>query len=152
MPDYSAMPFEELAQLDSGTVLLSKEYGMFKGLILRGPCSLCAYIGVPMWHNLAGRDYDSLPDIADVHGGFTYAAPIIGIDVPKDYWWFGWDYAHWNDETFARYAPLTAGIYAKLPFSAPGPSSTKWTVPEVEAHLDSALASLCDYIVKGDTE
>lgn len=66
-------------------------------LIMRGPASFCAYLGVPTAHPLAGFDYDSLP--LDCHGGLTFAAKGNGKNHPDDWYWYGWDYAHAGDRT-----------------------------------------------------
>lgn len=64
-------------------------------IILRGPGSLCAYVGVSVDHPLAGWDYDDLP--VSAHGGLTYS----GINVHGDgsTYWYGWDYNHSGDKS-----------------------------------------------------
>ena len=89
MKPYEEMSFEELAALERGTVVYQCDYGILKGAIMRNP-SLCAYIGVPKWHKLAGEHYSgNMDEIVDVHGGLTFSgeSEIFG----NDYWWFGWE-------------------------------------------------------------
>lgn len=62
-------------------------------IILRGPGSLCAYIGISVDHPLAGWEYDDLPITA--HGGLTYSG--TGVHGDGSTYWYGWDYAHSGD-------------------------------------------------------
>ena len=59
----------------------------------------CGYVGIPKEHKYYGSD--RLDSIIDVHGGITYSsldrADGYPIDEPNDYYWIGWDYAHWRD-------------------------------------------------------
>ena len=55
-----------------------------------------AYIGVTKDSLLYNVEYDDLGFI-DVHGGLTYSEEGDGKYLPKDYYWFGWDYAHAGD-------------------------------------------------------
>jgi len=67
-------------------------------LILRGPSSVCAYIGVPKSHPLAGFEYDGVP--LDCHGGLTFSCE--GGETgpwPAGWWWYGWDYGHAGDRS-----------------------------------------------------
>lgn len=65
-------------------------------VILRGPCSVCAYVGIPATHPLAGMNYDQVP--LNVHGGLTFSdkGDFLGL---AGWWFYGWDYAHCGDFT-----------------------------------------------------
>ena len=72
-------------------------------LVLRGPGALCAYLGLPSDHPLAGKDYEEVDDKLDVHGGLTFsgeASKIINDPSFWQYYLFGWDYAHAGDYSF----------------------------------------------------
>lgn len=67
------------------------------------------YVAVPQNHPLWGKDYDDeeLWNI-DVHGGLTYSdswrdqfpnAELLDGEVPKGYWIFGFDTAHYGDNS-----------------------------------------------------
>ncbi len=89
-------------------------------IVMRGPASLCAYIGVPSNHPLAGFDYDDIP--LDCHGGFTFAREGDEEYHPKGYYWYGWDYAHSGD----------ACVYSfNTPGLTPNQDDKQWTVQEV---------------------
>jgi hypothetical protein len=62
-------------------------------IVLRGPVALCAYLGVPEGHPLAGNDYDDLS--LDVHGWLTYAGTFKEF---PGWYFYGWDYAHVGDK------------------------------------------------------
>ena len=98
MSDYTKYTFEQLAELKSGTKLHDEFDESIRFIILRGPASLTAYIGIADDHPLADFDYDSIP--IDCHGGFTYSRKGIGNSLPVGYWWYGWDYAHAGDACF----------------------------------------------------
>lgn len=84
-------------------------------LIVRGPSSLCGYVGVPEGHPwFEVHPWFDLE--VDVHGGLTYAdhcdkdAPeesgICHIPAPGEpdrVWWLGFDTAHHMDLTFYSY-------------------------------------------------
>lgn len=103
-------------------------------LILRGPFSLCAYIGVPKEHPLYGVDYEKVP--VDCHGGLTFSEEGGSTDkipsLKSGYWWFGWDYAHSLDKTFM---PLDLSDYSIEWLH-------KWTPREVYLEMGPALKSL----------
>lgn len=97
--DTRAMNFYDLEKFEIGTILAtvnSKEW--IEGLIVRGPVSLCAYIGFPVWHPLSKLDYDNIP--LNVHGGLTFCGKGDGKIYPLNKFWIGWDYAHWGDTAF----------------------------------------------------
>ena len=92
------MTFEELAKLESGTILKDWYEDGVRYLIMRGPSALCAYFGVPLDHPLAGHDYDDLP--VECHCGLTFAGEGDGEMRPDGVYWYGWDYAHSGDKSF----------------------------------------------------
>jgi hypothetical protein len=53
------------------------------------------YVAIPPTHPLYEIHYDNV-DI-DIHGGLTYSQHGSGIYVPKDWWVFGFDTSHYND-------------------------------------------------------
>jgi len=91
------MTWEQIKEEKSGTILRDVFDEGVRFIVMRGPASLCAYVGIPLAHPLAGRSYDDLPVRA--HGGLTFASE--GRDTwPKDFYWYGWDYAHAGDYSF----------------------------------------------------
>lgn len=87
--------FEQCAKDPVGTVYEDGHENGVRFIIVRGPHSLCAYIGVPPDHPLAGRDYDDIP--LEVHGGLTFGALGDGEHYPAGTFWYGWDYGHSQD-------------------------------------------------------
>ena len=94
-------------------------------LIMRGPAHLCAYLGVPINHPLAGYNYDEIP--LRVHGGLTFADKGDGKNRPTGYWWYGWDYGHAGDATTYE-IELYGKTFGKM-----------WTIAEVEEEVHWAL-------------
>ncbi len=79
-----------------GTIFYDEQSEGIRLLVLRGPASVNAYLGVPEQHPLAAiDDYNGLP--LNVHGGLTYARRGEGM-FPTGWMWWGWDYAHSGDE------------------------------------------------------
>ena len=80
----------------AGTILrdhIDPDSGL-RMLVMRGPFSFCAYVGVPADHTLAG-----LPDLEfECHFGITFSQ-WGREDTPweKGWYWWGWDYAHYLD-------------------------------------------------------
>ena len=96
--------FEELAKDEVGTIYYREHDEGLEFLILHGPSSLCAYVGVPKNHPLAGHSYDHLP--VRCHGGLTYGR--YGGEkslMPDNKFWYGWDYAHSGDRDFRDRGP-----------------------------------------------
>lgn len=81
-----------------GTIYRDWMDAPFRCIIMRGPSCLCAYIGVPLNHVLAGKDPESM-DI-ECHGGMNFADNGDGRLRPTGWYWFGWDYAHYGDYFF----------------------------------------------------
>ena len=69
---------------------------------------LCGYVGVPCehpWYRIVysqcvneGTD-DTPESLIDVHGGLTFSSMGDRDLFPADYWWFGFDCAHFMDKT-----------------------------------------------------
>lgn len=81
-------------------------------MVLRGPMSECGYIGIEKGHELYGTEYDdddynAVPRSihSAVNGGLTFSGVIDDKNLrpgPKkfkaaNYWWFGWDYSHYEN-------------------------------------------------------
>lgn len=97
-------------------------------LIMRGPFHLCAYLGVPEAHPLAGFDYNDLP--MHVHGGLTFCGEGKN-GWPEGWYWYGWDYGHSGDYcTYYDEPPLASKSSWR--------NGKKWTVPEVIAEAKDA--------------
>lgn len=93
-----------------GTVYHSGTLHGIKYLVLRGPVSVNAYLGIPKDHPLAGKHYDEID--LHVHGRLTFGDfGEDGTDWPPGYYWIGWDYAHANDKCFydLNYPSWTSG-------------------------------------------
>jgi hypothetical protein len=88
---------------------------------MRGPVSLCAYMGIPKSHPLAGFSYKDIP--LRVHGGLTFSSEGTG-NYPSDYYWYGWDYAHCDDYSF---------------YNDKGINGRKWLIPDVERETKEAV-------------
>ena len=97
-------------------------------LVVQGPHSVNAYVGIPTTHPLANHSYDDIP--VDVHGGFTYSQEGDGY-FPVGYWWYGWDYAHAGDESTSD-DPQTAEIMRCV-------SGHLWTADEVVSEVYGML-------------
>jgi len=94
------MNWQEIKEKPSGTILHDEFDEGIRFIVMRGPCSLCAYVGVPIDHPLAGFNYEDLQVRA--HGGLTFAGGGKGDGKyrPKDFYWYGWDYGHSGDKAF----------------------------------------------------
>jgi len=92
----SAVTFDEAKALPIGTVFVDRFDEGVRFIIMRGPCSLCAYIGVPSDHPLAGHPYDNVR--IDCHGGLTFSDKFT--DKFPGWYFYGWDYGHCGDKPF----------------------------------------------------
>ena len=91
------LSWEEIKAIKVGTILHNELDDGVRFIIMRGPSSLCAYVGVPISHPLAGQEYDSLP--ISCHGGLTFSRKGEQ-QWPEGFWWYGWDYSHCDDYLF----------------------------------------------------
>ena len=124
--------FEELSKDPVGTIYHDEFADGSRFVILRGPVSLCAYLGVPKSHPLAGFPYDDLGELVGCHGGLTFSG--TGIVGPGEVWyWYGWDYAHYLDRSFSG---------TSLPLDMEGVH--EWTVKDV---LDNAWNARSSFTV-----
>lgn len=122
--------FDELAKDKTGTIYHDEMRDGIKFIVLRGPCSLCAYAGIPLAHPLAGFHYDDLP--INAHGDLTFSDAGDGKLRPKGFWWYGWDYGHCDDCAF---------YYLEYPIFQSRANGKKWTVKEV---VDDSWEALRD--------
>ena len=99
------LTWEEIKAEKIGKIFYDKFDEGIRFIVMRGPCSLCAYIGIPMDHPLAGFGYDDIP--IRCHGGLTFSNSGDGAMRPKGFWWYGWDYGHCEDWAFYFEEPLT---------------------------------------------
>lgn len=111
-----------------GRIVFDKFEDGVRFIVMRGPASWCAYVGVPNDHPLAGFWYDELASI-DAHGGLTFAGYGDKKSWPNGYYWYGWDYAHLGDKS----------VYGhKYPVGR-DPNDQDWTVDEVVKDSRSAI-------------
>ena len=112
--------WEELVAMKSGTILHDEFDEGIRFIVMRGPDSLCAYVGVTIDHPLAEHSYEDLPVIA--HGGLTFASK--GRDAwPEGWFWYGWDYSHCDDYAFYYDQPPLASSFLR--------DGRKWLVKDV---------------------
>jgi len=123
------MDWEQLMAKESGNILYDEFDEGIRFIIMRGPVSLCAYIGIPIAHPLAGHNYDDLPVCA--HGGLTYSSEGKGA-WPEGYYWYGWDYAHSGDYCFYYDREPLVGRYDHS-------TDQKWLVEDVKEDSWSTL-------------
>lgn len=112
------LSFEELKKRETGAILHDILDEGLRFIVMRGPTSLCAYIGIPIEHPLSGFSYNDLP--LDCHGGLTFSSKGKG-KWPEGFWWYGWDYSHCDDYSF-YYDDLTSMKLSK---------DKKWLVKDV---------------------
>lgn len=124
-------------------------------IIMRGPAALCAYVGIPKDHPLAGFDYNDLPSI-DAHGGLTFSSEGGGkyakghklagkkTPWPSGYWWYGWDYAHLGDKTDFDYPPKLKKALAKITakYNDVHKDDHNWTIGEIKKEAWSVVYDL----------
>ena len=109
--------WNEVVKATPGHIFEDRFDGPCRFMILRGPVSLCAYLGVPKGHPLWGMHHTHLH--LQCHGGLNYSGEG-GECLPNGFWWYRWDYAHAGD--FAIFdGPTHLSSGAK-----------KWTVEEVK--------------------
>ena len=88
----------DISDIPFGTIVKDWFEEGVRVIILRSRFSLNVYLGVPSTHPLAGFDYDALP--INCHGGLTYSKEGNSDPLPKDYYWYGYDYSHSGDYSF----------------------------------------------------
>jgi len=116
---HSSEPWNEVVRAEVGHVFYDAINEGVRIVVMRGPSHLCAYLGVPEAHPLAGFGYDDIP--LDCHGGLTFGKAGDSL-LAKGWFWYGWDYGHSGD--YCTY-------YDKEPLSKRPRDEKKWTVEEV---------------------
>jgi hypothetical protein len=124
--------WEDVVAAEVGKVFVDRFDDGVRFLIMRGPFHLCAYVGCPISHPLAGLDYDSIP--LACHGGLTFASAGGEGPFPKDFYWYGWDYGHCDDYMISE---SHSSSYAVM-----NERQTKWGVKEVE---DDSYSAICEF-------
>ncbi len=120
-------------------------------LIMRGPAAWCVYLGIPEDHPLAGFAYDDLP--IDCHGGLTFSAQGGGTyndnnkkpiphPWPKDFWWYGYDYAHFGDKMAFEYPDELKKHEAIANIIELEKNNKDWTIKQIEDEAWSAIWSM----------
>lgn len=117
--------WQSVVKAEVGHIFLDRHEEGVRFMVMRGPNSLCAYVGVPLSHPLAGHDYDDVP--LSCHGGLTFSEKGGG-KWPEGWWWYGWDYAHSGD----------AATYERLRSWGSG-DEVQWTPAMVEDDSWSAV-------------
>jgi hypothetical protein len=56
------------------------------------------YVGLPLGHPLYGMELFDVGDLADVHGGITWADYSLPGRESDGHWWLGFDTAHHGDK------------------------------------------------------
>lgn len=115
-------------------------------LVRVGTFSFCGYVGVQAGHVLA-----DLEELAfDCHQGNTYQDwGCKETGLPEGWFWWGWDYAHFCDESEFGFADLPPDVQARvletnealaealgdilgMDFSSiPKPKTERWTADDV---------------------
>lgn len=118
--------FDQLAEDERGTVYVDAYENGVRYLIMRGGASLCAYVGVPADHPLAGHSSEDVS--LDCHGGLTWASEGEGDSAgrPTGWYWYGWDYAHAGDRSLYD---------VKHPDMPAIPGEREWTVEDVQKEI-----------------
>lgn len=114
--------WKELLDTPSGTILHDKTEDGLRFIIMRGPRALCAYVGIPLDHPLAGHYCEAV--CVSAHGGLTFSSEGSGKYHPSGFYWYGWDYAHCGDYCF-YYDPVPSQLRSRL-------GDKKWLVEDVE--------------------
>ena len=122
--------WEELLKMPSGTILKHWKDGMLDIIIMRGPSSLCAYIGVPKDHPLSGKGYITVN--LKCYCGLTYGNPTSPNNYKdSEHYYFGWHYDRENDYCFYYDHP----ILSKYDHS----HYKKWLLQDVEKDMEESI-------------
>lgn len=116
----------DLLQHKTGYIAHDKFDEGIRIIVMRGPASWNAYLGIPQEHPLAGYDYDDLP--INCHGGLTYSGDSLK-NAPAGFWYYGWDYAHCDD----------AYSYEEKLSAFRERAGTRWTADEVLKEAQDVL-------------
>lgn len=121
-----SVTWEQLCAMEEGATLCDWTEDGVRCLIKRGPASICAYLGIPIGHPMAGHDYESIP--ISVHGGLTFAKEGDGKYFPNGFYFYGWDYSHCGDYSF---------YYNNI--STIRNEDKKWLLGEVQQQVKNAV-------------
>ncbi len=92
-------PHENL--LKGFEILVKENPGDYMLLVVTYGTHPCAYVGIPLTHPLARKPCNEIE--IDCYGGLTFGedgyfvAKRFKDDDLRDYYWYGWDYAHSED-------------------------------------------------------
>lgn len=125
MSKVAEVSWADVVAAETGHIFIDKFDEGLRFIVMRGPAALCAYVGLPKDHPLAGHNYDDLP--VQAHGGLTFGREA-GKQWPEGYYWYGWDYGHAGDFS----------VYDEKYRDAPS-DDKKWTPAEVEADSWNAI-------------
>jgi hypothetical protein len=129
MSETSAVSWDEVVEAKVGHIFVDRFDEGVRFLIMRGPFHVCAYIGIPESHPLAGHDYENVP--LDCHGGLTFAGSGTKGYRPTGFYWYGWDYGHCDDYMISKTHSADYGKFNE--------THKKWGVKEVEEDAWSAI-------------
>lgn len=130
-----------------------------RGLVVRGPSSFCAYVGAPQNHAV----YELEELNFQCHFGITFRGPGSKLQgLPADWYFFGWDYAHFSD---AVDCPELLEVFKQLRLEVPdfiqerlvgagrglGKGAKRWTVEEVTEDLFDALFELREALAQSES-
>lgn len=80
--------------------------GLKAAIILTHGTHHCGYVEAPI--ALKNRDYNSIDEHIDVHGGITFSGELTML--PDMGWMFGYDCNHWNDRQLCTPEMEAAGL------------------------------------------
>lgn len=135
--DRPALPPRRARDFAPGQVLFdfTDAQSGLRALVVRGPYSFCAYVGVQADHALAGLEEFEF----DCHWGITWRA--WGDDAPNPAGWYWWGWAgHAGDRLAFDLQPLPPEIARQLERLLRG--TKDWTVEEVALHAQDVLMQL----------
>jgi hypothetical protein len=121
--------WQQILEMQPGDIAIDQQRDVVRVLIMRGYGALCAYVGVPIGHPLAGFAPEDI--LLDCHGGcnFSTGASRPELPYPEGWYWYGWSYDHHGDyRTDHDVFP-----------PAPDPDAKRWTVRAVEIDIVSTV-------------
>ena len=143
----------DVLKMEDGEIGYDVNRHPVRGIVMRGPASLCGYVGVHKSHLFYGIEpsYDEMPIISG-HGGLTFADESESAikTFPRDYFWWGWDYAHYMDLTTFSVEYALKGMPEFL--TGMGTNTEyghAWTVEEVSKHVNEEIQKLEEAIQAG---
>lgn len=108
-----------------------------RGLVVHSGFCLCAYVGVPRDHWLAGMDELEF----DCHFGVTFRGEGDGFLRPQDWYWYGWDYGHFTDHIELP-GELPQEILDLWDSMRRRHGAKRWTVEELEHDIVDVAVNL----------